>query len=67
MHRLSGEKAFADVAVFQVDFDTSKELLREWKVMFQSTIIAWNGTTERARSTGETTLEAIRKLFQAAL
>jgi len=66
VHRLSADPAFSDVVVFQVDFDRSKDLLREWKVMYQSTIIAWNGTTERARSTGETGAEAIRKLFEAA-
>ena len=32
MHRLSTEPEFAKVKVFKVDFDSSKDLLRQWKV-----------------------------------
>jgi hypothetical protein len=67
VNRLSTEQAFADVVVFRVDFDSSKELLREWKVTQQSTLIAFKGKTERARSSSETDPDALRKLFQAAL
>ena len=67
MHRLSGEPAFAGVMVFQVDFDSSKDLLREWKVTQQSALIAFKGKTETRRSSSETDPDALRKLFQAAL
>ena len=67
MHRLTNDQAFSSVTVFKVDFDSSKELLREWKVTQQSTLIAFKGTKETRRSTGETDADALRKVFQAAL
>jgi hypothetical protein len=66
VNRLSTEQAFASVMVFRVDFDSSKELLREWKVTQQSTLIAFKGRTERRRSTGETEAGALRKIFEAS-
>jgi hypothetical protein len=67
VNRLSAEPAFAGVTVFQVDFDSSKDLLREWKVTQQSTLLAFKGKTETMRASGETDPEALRKLFRAAL
>ncbi len=67
MNRLSAEPAFAGVTVFQVDFDSSKDLLREWKVSQQSTLLAFRGKAEKMRSTSESDPEALRKVFQAAL
>ena len=66
MNRLSAEPAFAGVTVFQVDFDSSKDLLRQWKVTQQSTLIAFKGRAERRRSTGETETGALRKIFEAS-
>lgn len=67
MHRLTNDPAFASVTVFKVDFDSSKDVLREWNVTQQSTLLAFKGKTEKMRSSGETEPEALRKLFQAAL
>ena len=67
VNRLSAEPAFAGVTVFQIDFDSNKDVLREWKVTQQSTLVAFKGKTEAMRSTSETEPEALRKLFQAAL
>ena len=66
MHRLSTEPEFAKVKVFKVDFDSSKNLLRQWKVTQQSTLIAFKGRAERLRSTGETEAGALRKVFEAS-
>jgi hypothetical protein len=54
------------VKVFKVDFDSSKGLLRQWKVTQQSTLIAFKGRAERRRSTGETEAGALRKIFEAS-
>ncbi len=67
MNRLTNEPGFAQVVVFKVDFDSSKDVLREWKVDQQSTLIAFKGRNETMRSTGVTDPEAIRKIFQATL
>jgi thioredoxin 1 len=65
VNRLTNEPGFATVAVFKVDFDSSKDVLREWKVDQQSTLIAFKGRNEAMRSSGVTDPEAIRKIFQA--
>lgn len=67
MDRLATDPQFAKVVVFRVDFDSSKELLRRWKVAYQSTLLAFKGAVEQARSEGETDETALRMLFQAAL
>jgi thioredoxin 1 len=67
VHRLATDPRFAGVKVFRVDFDSSKALLKEWRVAQQSTLIALKGTAERLRSIGETDPAALRKVFEAAL
>lgn len=67
MDRLSKDAKYAKVAVFRVDFDSSKDLLRQWKVGEQSTLLAFKGKTEQTRSVSSTEEAAIRKVFDAAL
>ena len=67
MDRLSTDQQFSKVAVFRVDFDSSKDLLRQWKVGEQSTLLAFKGKAEKSRSAGQTDESAIRKIFEAAL
>jgi hypothetical protein len=66
VHRLSTEPEFATVKVFKVDFDSSQDVLRQWKVGQQSTLIAFKGKVERLRSIGQTDPAALRKVFEAA-
>lgn len=67
MDRLSTDPAFAKVAVFRVDFDSSKNVLRELNVHHQATVIAYKGKTEKARSVNDGRPEEIRKVFEASL
>jgi hypothetical protein len=55
------------VTVFTVDFDSSKDTLRQWKVSQQSTLLAFKGKAEKMRSTAQTEEAAIRKIFEASL
>ena len=48
------EKEHPDLVVYDVDFDTAKDALREFRVRQQSTLIVFKGAKEVARSTGET-------------
>jgi thioredoxin 1 len=66
VHRLSTEPQFSKVKVFKVDFDSSQDLLRQWKVTQQSTLIAFKGRAERLRSIGQTEPGALRKVFEAS-
>jgi thioredoxin len=66
VHRLSTEPQFSKVKVFKVDFDSSQDLPRQWKVTQQSTLIAFKGRAERLRSIGQTEPGALRKVFEAS-
>ena len=61
------EKEHPDLVVYEVDFDTAKDVLKKFRVQYQSTLIAFKGKTEEARATGVTDPAAIRALFERAL
>ena len=61
---MAKDKLFADAVLFVVNFDSDQQALNDLNVLIQSTRIAFNGTTERARSTAVTDPDAIRALFQ---
>ncbi len=51
-----------DLVVFTVDFDRSKDVLKRFRVQFQSTLIVFKGKQEVGRSTGDTSAESIGAL-----
>ncbi len=57
---------FKDLQVFDVDFDTSKPLLRKLGVQMQSTMIVYHGDKEQGRETGQTAAPAIHDLLAKA-
>ena len=56
------EKSMPNLIVFEVDFDSAKDVLRRFRVQTQSTLIVFKGTNEMGRSTGETDPEKIKAL-----
>lgn len=54
-----------DLIVFDVDFDTEKDVLRSLDVRQQSTLVAFRGTEERTRAVGITDPATIAALFSA--
>lgn len=48
------EKKKPNLVVYEVDFDTAKDVLKRFHVQYQSTLIMFKGTAEVGRSTGET-------------
>ena len=54
-----------DLVVFEIDFDGDKDLLRQFGVRFQSTLIAFRGRQERARSVGVTSPAGIAEMIAA--
>ena len=60
--KLEADPAYKDLQVFLVDFDTQKDLLRALNVRAQSTLIAYHGAAEKARSSGATDPAAIAAL-----
>ncbi|MEZ5891162.1 MAG: thioredoxin family protein [Xanthobacteraceae bacterium] len=56
------EKERPNLVVYEVDFDTAKDLLQRLKVRAQSTLIVYKGPKEVARSTAETDPGRLRAL-----
>ncbi len=59
---LAADPANADLTVFEVDFDSQKDVLRQFNVRQQSTLIAFRGAEERGRAVGITDPAAIAAL-----
>ncbi len=67
LSNLEADPKFKDLVVLDVDFDSQKDVLRQLGVRVQSTLIAFKGERETARSAGETRPEPIAKLLDSAL
>jgi len=64
---LAKQPAYKDVTIFTVDFDSEKTVLKQFKVNMQSTLIAFNGGKETARSVGDATPAGIEGIFKKAV
>lgn len=64
---LESEPRYAGLLVFTVDFDTQKDALKRFGAQKQSTLIAFNGGKETARSVGDTSAESISALVAKTL
>lgn len=61
------QPAYKDVTILTVDFDSEKTVLKQFKVNMQSTLIAFNGGKETARSVGDATPAGIEGIFKKAV
>jgi thioredoxin 1 len=52
-----------DLVVFDVDFDSQKDVLKQFRVQTQSTLIVFSGKTEEGRATGITDPAQIKSLL----
>jgi thioredoxin 1 len=67
LNNLRSEPEFKDLQTFSIDFDSQKDLLKEFRVTKQSTLIVFKGATEVGRSTGVTDPAAIEALLAKSL
>ncbi|GJE28336.1 thioredoxin family protein [Methylobacterium organophilum] len=65
--RLSAEPRYKDLALFEIDFDSQKPLVRRFGATMQSTLIAFKNGKEVGRSVGETQPEWIESLLEKTL
>jgi thioredoxin 1 len=63
---LKDKPELADLTIYEVDFDTQKDVLKAYKVTNQSTLVAFNGAKETGRVAGETRVDAIASLLKGA-
>ena len=66
LQQLYATPEFANLKVFDVNFDTSKPLLRQLGVQMQSTLILYHGTKETGRMTGATDPAVIKRLLETS-
>ncbi|WP_232627905.1 thioredoxin family protein [Methylobacterium sp. Leaf118] len=64
---LAAEPRFKDLAIYTIDFDSQRDLLRRFDARMQSTLILFKGRTEVGRSVGETQPEWIEQLLEKGL
>lgn len=61
------EKEKPELVVYEVDYDKAKNVLKRFRVQYQSTLIVFKGSAEVGRSTGETDPARIRALVAKGL
>jgi thioredoxin 1 len=64
---LAKKAEYAELVVFDVDFDTQKDVVRSFNALSQSTLIAFRGAQETRRLVGETRTAAIEDLLNSSL
>ena len=67
VEKLSLLPEYKDLTIFDVDFDTQKDVLRNLQVQRQSTLIVLKGAKEIDRSVGSTDPSAISDLLKKAI
>ena len=63
--KLAEKPSNKDLVIFSVDFDSQKSVVRQFRAQSQSTLIAFRGNTETARSVGDTDPDSIAALVQS--
>ncbi|HLA34834.1 MAG TPA: thioredoxin family protein [Rhodocyclaceae bacterium] len=58
---------FKGITALRVDFDKQKDVLKRFKVMYQSTLIVFKGGKEVGRSTGDTQKDSLSALLKKAI
>ena len=61
------QPAYAGLMVFDVDFDSQKDVVRRFGANMQSTLIAFRGKIEKGRSVGDTNAASIAKLVASSV
>lgn len=67
LSELTGNPKFAELAIFEVDFDSQKGALRTLGVRMQSTLICFKDGQEVGRSTGDTRKASIAALLDKTI
>jgi thioredoxin 1 len=63
---LLADPEFKNLTLMKVDYDKEKALLKSLNIANQSTFVAFKGSTEVGRSTGDTNEESIAALLRKA-
>jgi len=61
--QLKSDPVFKHVTIYNVDYDGEIELKKQLKVRGQSTLIAYKGAKETARSVADTSVDGLKKIL----
>jgi len=67
LSELTAEPQFKDMAVFDVDFDSQKDVVKSFRAQSQSTLITFKGNKEVGRSVGDTNPGSIELLLDKSI
>jgi thiol-disulfide isomerase/thioredoxin len=67
LSELTAEPKFKNLAVFDVDFDSQKDVVRAFRAQSQSTLITFKGSREVGRSVGDTNAGSIASLLDKSI
>lgn len=67
LDKLTADPKFKDLKIFRVDFDTQKDMVKQFGANMQSTLIVFKGSTEAGRSVGDTKQASIATLLDKSL
>lgn len=67
LEALMQQPDFHDVTLMTIDFDDGKPLLKQFRVANQSTVLAFKGSAEVARSVGDTSHDGLDALIRKAV
>jgi thiol-disulfide isomerase/thioredoxin len=67
LQQIEAEGAYKNLRVLLVDFDTQKNVVREFGATMQSTLVVFRGKQEVARSVGDTNAQSIRATVRRSL
>jgi thiol-disulfide isomerase/thioredoxin len=65
--QLKADPALKNVTVYNVDYDGETDLKKALKVRGQSTVIAYKGAKETARSVADTSVDGLKQLLSKSL
>lgn len=66
LSQIMTDPKFASLTIYTVNFDTQKDVVKEFGARMQSTLIAFHGDKEQARSVGDTHADSILALAAKA-
>ena len=67
LSKLRSDSRFKELVSFNIDFDSQKDLLRQFRVQTQSTLIVFKGKQEVGRSVGDTRAASIEALLAKSI
>lgn len=67
LSELTGDPKFKNLVYFVVDFDAQKDVVKQFGVRMQSTLIAFKGAAETGRSVGDRDRTTIAALLDKTL